>query len=71
MKKRLDNISFKLCNKKTIQVGGCGYLGPRPNPHSRPNWSKDLEGKRPNPQLPHEYLTNPQSGYFKGIKPIH
>ena len=55
----------------TLKTIICEYLGSRPNPHSGPNWSKVLEGKRPRPRLPHECRTNPPSGYFKGIKPRH
>ena len=49
--------------------GHCGYLGPRPNPHSRPKWSKGLEGKRPRHRLPRECQANPPFGYLKGASP--
>ena len=53
--------SYFSSNKK------CGYLGPRPNPHSRPKWSKGLKGKRPRPRLPHECQADPPSRYLKGV----
>ena len=37
----------------------CGYLGPRPNPHSGPNRSKGLKGKRPRHRLASECRADP------------
>ena len=53
----------------SMKKGGriCGYLGPSPSSHDKPNWSKGLKGKRPRPQLPHKSQAGPLTGYLKRI----